>query len=72
MASFRSRVGRAAKLLTVDLRGKQGTSRREGWNLARDPAVGTNAGVRVCVRSGAVAAAEKVVAPTSVTKRRRK
>ena len=49
MASFRSRVGRGAKLLTVDLRGKQGTSRREGWNLARDPAVGTNAGgARVC------------------------
>ena len=71
MASFRSWVGRAAKLLTVDLRGKQGISRREGWNLARDPAVGTNAGC-VCVRSGAVAAAEKVAAPTSATKRRRK
>jgi hypothetical protein len=49
VAPFRSRVGRAAKLLTVDLRGKQGTSRREGWNLARDLAVGTNAGgARVC------------------------
>ena len=31
-----SEPGRShAKLLTVDLRGKQGTSRREDWNLAR-------------------------------------
>jgi len=45
----------------------------EGWNLARDLAVADQRWVvRVCVRSGAVAAAEKVAAPTSVTKRRRK
>jgi hypothetical protein len=66
----RSRVGRAAKLLTVDLRGKQGISRWEGWNLA--PATlrsGPAPGVCVRVRSGAVAASEKVTAPSSVTKK---
>jgi|RhiMethySRZTD1v2_1073278.scaffolds.fasta_scaffold509890_2 hypothetical protein len=30
--------------LPILLRGKQGTSQRQGWNLARDLAVGTNAG----------------------------
>jgi hypothetical protein len=66
----RSRVGRAAKLLTVDLRGKQGdipVGRLEPG--PRDLAVGTSAGVCVRVRSGAVAASEKVTAPSSVTKK---
>ena len=46
----RGRVGRREKwlcfsyTLPILLRGKQGTSQRQGWNLARDLAVGTNAG----------------------------
>jgi hypothetical protein len=48
VASFRSRVGRAAKLLTLDLRGKQGTSRRQGWNLPATLQSGPTRGARVC------------------------
>ena len=48
MASFRSRVGRAAKLLTVDLRGKQGTSRREAGTWPATLRSGPTPGARAC------------------------
>ena len=72
MASFRSRVGRApncSRLIYVVSRGHPG-GKAGTWPATLRS--GPTPGVRVCVRSGAVAAAEKVAAPTSVTKRRRK
>jgi hypothetical protein len=59
-------------LLTVDLRGKQGDIPAGRLEPGPRPCGRDQRRVRVCVRSGAVAAAEKVAAPTSVTKRRRK
>ena len=58
---------RAAKLLTVDLRGKQGhpAGRLEPGSRPLPP--GAMPGVRL--NSGAVAAAEKVAASTSVARR---
>lgn len=59
---------RAGKLLTIGLRGKQGTSGGKTGTWLAALAAGSNAGC-VCLKSGAVAAAEKVTASTGVARR---